>query len=187
MKKIDAPFIESFLEINHFFSSNNIRYCLIGGLAAGFWGEPRYTQDMDFTVAMKEDGMDRFLYLLKTAGFNFIKRGAEQIQITQKGKLKFQTDLILSETEYQEWVVARAVPVKIFEAKVPISTPEDLIILKLLANRRQDLLDVENILKKRTLELDQEYLKKWLQFWKIENNFKKEFKDFLPKGFFPDL
>jgi len=187
MKKIEAPFIESFLEVNRFFFSHDIRNCLIGGLAAGFWGEPRYTQDMDFTVALKEENLDSFIHLLKANGFIFSKKGTNQIEIKQKGRLNFQADLILSETEYQEWVVSRAIPVKIFETKVSICTPEDLIIMKLLANRRQDLLDVENILKKRVMELDQDYLKKWLNFWKIKPLFKKEFKSFISKGFLADL
>jgi len=178
MKKIEAPFIESFLVVNQFFSSNNIRYCLIGGLAAGFWGEPRYTQDMDFTLAIKEDNLTDFPKLLKNNGFDFNKIGGNQIQITNKGKLNFQADLILSETEYQEWVILRAIPVKIFETQVPICTPEDLIILKLLANRRQDLLDIENVLKERAIELDQDYLNKWLQHWKLEKKFNKEFGKF---------
>lgn len=187
MKKIEAPFIESFIEVNRFFNSNNIRYCLIGGLAAGFWGEPRYTQGMDFTVAMKEDNLDFFLRLLKDNGFIFLKKGSNLIQIQKKNRLKFQADLILSETEYQEWVVSRAISVRIFETNVSICSPEDLIILKLLTNRRQDLLDVENILKKRAGELDQDYLTKWLGFWKLKSLFKKEFKSFISKGFFSDL
>lgn len=187
MKKIEAPFIASFLEMNRFFGTHDIRYCLIGGLAAGFWGEPRYTQDMDFIVALKEENLDNFIHLLKDNGFIFSKKGTNQIEIKEKGRLNFQADLIFSETEYQEWVVSRAIAVKIFEITVPICTPEDLIIMKLLANRRQDLLDVENILKKRALVLDQVYLIKWLNFWKIKSLFKKEFKSFISKGFLPDL
>lgn len=179
MKKIEAPFIESFLEINRFLVSKHIRYCLIGGLAAGFWGEPRYTQDMDFTVSIKGEGSGDFFNLLSSHGYRSIKKGNNQIQVTQKGKLRFQADFILSETEYQEWVIQRAISVEIFDAKVPICTPEDLIILKLLANRRQDLLDVETVLKKRSSEIDQEYLNKWLIFWKLGKLFKKEFGNFL--------
>ena len=37
-------------ELHAFFSSNNISYCIIGGIALQHWGEPRFTQDVDATV-----------------------------------------------------------------------------------------------------------------------------------------
>ena len=115
-------------------------------------------------------------YIVKSGEkFKFEKKGDWQIKIQGKGNLVFLADIILAETEYQDWVVQRAKPVKIFDVSVPICSPEDLIILKLIANRRQDLLDIEKILARHWDTLNKQYLKEWFAFWEIEKLFKQEF------------
>lgn len=177
MRHIRATLIESFLLLNRFFQEHDIRYCLIGGIAAGFWSEPRYTQDMDFTVVTEDKTILSLSKLLKKSGFQVKQQENSQCQIIQKGTLKFQADLILAETNYQDWVVARALEVNLFESKTYICRAEDLIILKLIAHRRQDLLDIENVLKKNKNSLDKDYLKKWMKYWKLEKRFQDEFAD----------
>ena len=183
MRHIEATLIESFLLLNRFFQEHNIRYCLIGGIAAGFWSEPRYTQDMDFTVVSKNKSILPLTKLLQKEGFQVKKQGNSQCQITQKGSLQFQADLILAETNYQDWVVARALEIELFDSKTYICSAEDIIILKLIAHRRQDLLDIENVLKKNASMLDQAYLKKWITHWKLQKLFQKEFSDIFELSF----
>lgn len=179
MKMIEAPLIESFVLLNDFFQRHKIRYCLIGGIAAGFWGEPRYTRDMDFTVVSQTRSLDSIIQALKKEKFTVESKGPSQVQVIKKDKLQFLADLTLAEIDYQDWVVQRAINVEIFDIKVPICTAEDLMILKLIANRRQDLLDIENVLKKRSHQLDKKYLKEWFSFWELNERFDKEFgKDF---------
>lgn len=175
MQKIEAELIESFLLINRYFQERHLRYCLIGGIAAGYWGIARYTKDMDFTVVSHSGGLKPLMKQMLKDGFKVVDKGATQIQVVQKGKLRFQADILLVEMDYQDWVVQRAKPVSIFGVTVPICSPEDLIVLKLIANRRQDLLDVENILKAQGSRIDKDYLKTWLAFWELEERFKSLF------------
>lgn len=175
MGKIDAQLIESFLLINRFFQEKRLRYCLIGGLAAGYWGEPRFTRDIDFTVATRTGKLNSLTQQLKKEGYKVVSKGEGQIQIVQKGSLHFQADVILAETDYQDWVVQRAISIPMFSIEVPMCSAEDLIILKLIANRRQDLLDIENVLKKKSVKLDKAYLKKWFEIWELDERFQEEF------------
>ncbi len=175
MDKIEPVLIKSFLLLNEYFQKEHYRYCLIGGIAAGYWGEPRYTKDMDFTVVSRTHSVKEIIAKLKKDGFKARANGEGQIQIVEKDDLTFEADLILAETDYQDWVVQRARSVPIFARNVPICSPEDLIILKLIANRRQDLLDIENVLKRNARNLDRGYLKKWLAFWELEKRFADEF------------
>lgn len=174
MQKIEAHLIESFILVNRFLQEQSVRYCLIGGMAAGYWGEPRFTRDMDFTV-VSQGGIGEIEKAFKKAGFKTMGKGESQLQVVQKDGHHFQADFILAETEYQDWVVQRAQEIPMFELKVPICSPEDLIILKLIANRRQDLLDIEKVLEHHFNELDKEYLKKWFAFWELQENFEEEF------------
>ena len=63
--------------------------------------------------------------------------------------------------------------------KIRVCTPEDLVILKMIARRRIDYADIEGVLKYNWENLDLEYMKKWFQFWELQVHFKEEFeKDF---------
>lgn len=174
MKKIEASLIAAFAHLNRFLQGEKIRYCLIGGMAAGYWGEPRFTRDMDFTVTLN-GGLEKLRRKLKAAGFSARTKGASQLQVTAYQKLRFQADIILSEIEYQEWVIQRSQIVPMFNFQVPICSAEDLIILKLIANRRQDLLDIEKILERQESHLDKNYLKEWIRDWSLQERWQKEF------------
>lgn len=179
MPAIESSLIANFVELNRLFQEWNVRYCLIGGLAAGFWGKPRFTQDMDFTVISHDRTFKELALSLKKNGFSYEKKGTSQLKVTKRSANTFRADLILAEINYQDWVVQRAVKVAMFGVDVPICTAEDLIILKLIANRRQDLLDIETVLENPSLKFDTTYLKKWFEFWELEERFDKEFGNLL--------
>jgi len=178
--KLENQLIESFIVVNQLLTEKKVRYCLIGGIAAGFWGEPRYTQDMDFTVISHTGSLDAINELFEKAGYKTDPKGSSQLMVLGKDKQQFHADFILAETEYQDWVVQRALPVQVFGVKVPICTPEDLVILKMIASRRQDLLDIEKTLEKSSKNFDWKYVTQWLEFWEKLEDFKKEFAEFLP-------
>ena len=48
-------------ELHTFFSELGIAYVVIGGMAVQYWGEPRFTQDVDVTVASPLDEPGAFL------------------------------------------------------------------------------------------------------------------------------
>jgi hypothetical protein len=58
--------------------------------------------------------------------------------------------------------------VQIADFSVNISTPEDLIILKLLSGREQDKLDAQKILEIQKEHLDRKYIQKWSKRLGIE-------------------
>jgi hypothetical protein len=39
---------------NDLAEKESLEYCIIGGLAAGVWGELRFTADIDFAVSLEE-------------------------------------------------------------------------------------------------------------------------------------
>ena len=51
-------------------------------------------------------------------------------------------------------------------ARVHALAPEDVIVLKLIASRAQDLADVEAILAARPI-LDEAHLERWAEFWEV--------------------
>jgi hypothetical protein len=54
--------------------------------------------------------------------------------------------------------------VELFDRKVWVAAPEDLLIYKLVSWRDRDIMDV-NAIVKRQKALDLAYLKKWTGWW----------------------
>jgi len=155
--------------------SGPFEYLLYGGMAAGLWGEPRYTEDVDLVLFVQERSVHRFLRAAAKFGFAVDEDLAiQQIQISGWARLPLKTagspwhlDLTLGDSPFDKSALQRRKQVEIFERKVWVASAEDLIIYKLVSSRDRDLLDVRAITA-RQKNLDAAYLKKWAAWWQKE-------------------
>lgn len=63
-------------------------------------------------------------------------------------------DVVLGGPGLEDLFMSRAVPVRVGAVTVPVISPEDLIVTKVLAGRPKDLEDVRGILRERQADLD---------------------------------
>jgi hypothetical protein len=173
------PLTQSLKELCLFLDEVRIEYMLIGGLAVGIWGEPRATVDIDVLVAAGLDNFDLLQHkLMESSRFVFIHDKPMVfgkiafLRATLKSNPDISVDFLFSDDEFKNGALQRKETVKINEFSLNISSPEDLVILKLLSGRAQDRLDAEKIIKIQKENLDKEYMKKWVQ--KLGMEFKKE-------------
>jgi predicted nucleotidyltransferase len=152
--------------------SGQFEYLLYGGLAAGLWGEPRYTEDVDFVLFVPERHAYRFLRVAAKHGFAVDEDLAiQQIQVSGWARLPFgeakspwHLDLTLGDSPFDKSALARRKQVELFDRKVWVAAPEDLLIYKLVSWRDRDIMDVHAIVK-RQKSMDLAYLKKWIGWW----------------------
>jgi len=175
----DNPLLKSLKELCMFLEAQGIEYMLIGGLAVGIWGEPRATVDIDFLVAIGSDDFDTLKHkLIESSRFVFIHDKPMVfgkitfLRATIKSNTDISVDFLFADDEFKNRALQRKESVKVNDFSLNISSPEDLIILKLLSGRVQDRLDAEKIIKIQKENLDMEYMKKWLQ--RLGIDFKKE-------------
>jgi predicted nucleotidyltransferase len=150
-------------------------YLLYGGLAAGLWGEPRYTEDVDFVLFLPERQAFKFLRQAAAKGFAVEEDLAiQQLQVSGWARLPFgdrkspwHLDLTLGDSPFDKSALARKKKVELFERKVWVASPEDLLVYKLVSWRERDVLDVHAIVK-RQKSLDAAYLRKWVGWWEKE-------------------
>ena len=127
-------------EAHQFFTSLELQYAIIGGYAVQFWGEPRFTQDIDLTVAAPLDDPQGFV---KRVLEHFSPRIDEAIDFALKNRVVLVTtsngyplDITLGLPGYEDEVMARAVEFEIAPAnRVRVCSAEDLIIHKAEAGR----------------------------------------------------
>jgi len=155
-------------ELHEFFSSNNIKYCIIGGIALQRWGEPRFTLDVDATILIAFGEEEK---LLEKIFSTFKPRIADAFDFTLKNRVCLISssqgcpiDISFGIPGYEDEVMHRAVDCAIGEnAVIKICTAEDLIIHKAVAGRPKDLDDIESVIIRMAKRLDDGYIVFWLR------------------------
>ncbi|MDI6734900.1 MAG: nucleotidyltransferase [bacterium] len=159
---------EAAWEMHCFLSNHKIPYVVIGGLAVQYWGEPRFTQDIDLTVAIPLEQTESFVKLVVK---HFKVRVKEIIDFTRQTRVipvlaqnGYKIDISLSIPGYEEKVMEHSVEYEIEKGKIiHLCSAEDLIIHKAVAGRPRDYEDIEGIVYRQGNSLDVEYIRLWLK------------------------
>jgi predicted nucleotidyltransferase len=142
---------------------HKIAYAVIGGVAAGFLARPRFTEDLDLVLRIPQIALPGLLQSLAERGFRFDEMTAirqwtqEHVAVLHSGDV--QVDLLKPIISCYEHVIDRARIATFLGAKVRFASVENLIVTKLLAYRRQDLLDIEQLLYANRGQLDIAYIR----------------------------
>lgn len=151
--------------------AQGIPYMVIGGFAVRLWGLPRPTYDADLAVQVGDDRLPDLFSALEDAGFDvpveyrrgFLDRlaGLAKFKATQldEGRI-WDTDFFLARDPLLTSAMQRRKRVELDEGAMEVIAPEDLVLLKLLAYRRKDQLDIEEILLVNR-QLDWAHLDRW--------------------------
>lgn len=147
-------------------------YAVMGGLAVRVHAIPRPTFDVDFQLTIPPTAWANFFSAAERLDYavsdEFRKGWRDQVGGMPVVKMKFYTvlgktidvDIFVNDTAYQNSVMQRRQAVEFEGHRLWFVSPEDLILLKLLANRPRDLGDVADVLFVQG-QLDQIYLHLW--------------------------
>lgn len=143
--------------------TRRFRYALIGGLAASMRGRIRATEDLDLILRCDLDEALTLVESLNEAGFSPLLEDHEQvarsallIPLVERAS-GIQLDLAIGLSGFEREIVERADPMILDGHEVFVATPEDLIVLKVLAGRPQDVQDINGIVAIHAERLDWEY------------------------------
>jgi hypothetical protein len=137
---------------------SQLRYALIGAVAAGYRSRPRFTQDLDFLLDVPQIVLPAFLEKLRNRGFTFATESAiREWTREHMTTLRFQNvavDCLKPLLPCYQHILEGARVEVWLEQSIRIASPEGLIVSKLLAFRTQDQLDIENLLAANRGQLD---------------------------------
>jgi len=162
------------LRLGRLFEHLGVPYAIGGAVAASFWGVPRTTQDADCLVAVPAVAYQRLADALNDAGFAMDRSGDPQ-PVTVEALLqqarddKYMTlvcratsvELFVPVVPLQHSILKRAVGRLFHGRTILVTTPEDLILLKMAFHRLKDLQDIKGILHVQKGRLDIAYLRQW--------------------------
>lgn len=150
-------------------SSLGAQWMMIGGIAVASAGEPRNTNDVDFSIGTTVERASAVDSALAAGGWTRFD-GPGQIKNTgiwlsryrhSDESRKLTVDVFFTMSEWQRIALDRRRPVTYLGSQYWVTTPEDLIIFKLISNRGKDMGDVDGILDARMASLDTPYIESW--------------------------
>jgi hypothetical protein len=141
-----------------FAAHRKLRWYLFGAQAANFHGSPRNTSDLDITIDLGDRATPEFMTELALAGFEappfataaFIA-SSRVIPIVHKAS-SYAIDLVLAGPGFEQQFLEEVVIVQLGSVEVPVISPENLVVTKVLAGRPRDLEDVRELLAIRALD-----------------------------------
>jgi hypothetical protein len=142
---------------------------LFGAQAVQVWGLPRLTADVDVTVRLREENPSAFVSRMQSAGFDlrvrniddFVKRTRVFPFVHRDSKIP--VDVVLAGPGLEEEFLQRARSVDLGGVVLPVISPEDLIVTKVLAGRPKDIEDIRGVLRERLGELDLAHIRRLLR------------------------
>jgi hypothetical protein len=154
-------------DVARLLGATGVEYAVIGGHAVNVLLEPRFTADIDVTIAAEPAALARTRVALLAAGFRVerefgatLPSGPDFVRyVDDDGTvLELQT----AKTALQRSAVARARE----HGGVRVATAEDLIVFKAIANRPKDQVDLLGLV--RLPKIDWGYVDQHSRDWGVE-------------------
>jgi len=129
--------------------AENISSLIIGGVAASLLGRPRFTRDVDVLISLEESQWETFI----KAGdrFGFVPRIDNPVAFAHRSRVFLvrhrptgvDVDIAVAGLPFEEESIKQAKWRRVGKLSLPLPTPENLIIMKAIAHRPQDMMDIK--------------------------------------------
>jgi hypothetical protein len=147
-----APLRRALRDLIAWWTAEKVDGLIIGGVAAALLGRPRVTRGVDGLVWLDEASWHTFLAASQRFGFS--PRTPDPLQLAHEARVLLLThvashidiDIAFASLPFERQALDRAVYIDVVGARLPLPTPEDLIVMKAIAHRPRDLADIEGLL-----------------------------------------
>jgi hypothetical protein len=143
---------KDFREFIALLNGHDVRYLIIGGFAFSFYAEPRYTKNIDILIENSHENAGNLIKALQVFGFtdtalsqkDFLESG----QVIQLGVAPVRIDILTSikgidfRNLWKNRVAGRYGDIKVW-----FISKDDLIRIKRMSGRKQDIADIEKLEK----------------------------------------
>lgn len=141
-----------------------VRWYLFGAQAAIVWGSPRLSADVDVTVEIDPAALNDYIATMGEHGFDVVFDDPDFVARTRvipfiHRASRMPLDVVLAGPGFEEDFLQRAVSVDIGGSLIPVISPEDLIVTKILAGRPKDIEDIRGVITERRASLDVERIR----------------------------
>lgn len=161
------PFAEPLQAIQQLIEHYNQQGIVIGGVAASLLGKPRFTADIDLVLLLSVENLPELIRRAAQIGLssritdaeNFARKHRVLLLVHEKSQIN--VDISLGVLPFEIEAVERSQVHQIGNLTIRLPTASDLIILKAIAHRPKDLLDIQGIIESNP-NLDRTRIQFWV-------------------------
>ena len=158
-----------------------IDYMITGSVASSLYGEPRLTHDIDVVVTIKEAAVKKLMRIFRPPQFYLDEASIRDaikkkdmfnlIDVKEGDKVDFW---ILKDDPFDISRFGRKKIEKVMGIKMKVSSPEDMILMKLKWARlsggsEKQFMDALRIYEVQFKKLDMKYLESWAKKLQVES------------------
>lgn len=156
---------EKIVELARVFGASDVPFAFGGALALAYYAEPRATVDVDMNVFIAPDAVDRVSAVLSELGVT--TSSDERRLVLQDGQVRLHwgttpIDLFFAYDPFHFHAAERVRRVPFGNDWILVLAPEDLLVCKVVFNRRKDWIDVEQMLLLTAGSLDIDDVRRWV-------------------------
>ena len=163
-----APLLAAIRDLVAWLQESAVPGTIIGGVAASLLGRPRVTRDIDALVMLEESKWAAFLATGRTCGF--VPRLADAVAFAHQARVLLvrheasgiDLDIAFGALPFEEEAIKHTVWREVAGIRLPLPLPEDLLIMRAIAPRPRDLVDIESILAAQP-QLDLRRVRRWIR------------------------
>lgn len=141
---------------------------IIGGIAASLLGQPRFTADLDAVILLSTNDLPNLIEVAAQEGMVGRITDAEafarknRVLLLQHQSSGINIDISLGILPFEVEMIERGQEVTVGTIQLRLPTPEDLIIMKAVAQRPKDIADIQAIAASHP-SLDKERICSWVE------------------------
>ncbi|MCS7300395.1 MAG: nucleotidyltransferase [Fimbriimonadales bacterium] len=142
---------------------------VIGGVAVGLQGYPRVTGDVDMLLAA--EGMNLAQLIERTLQLGFEPRVPNLLEWARRNYViklvhtesRVPIDISLAYTPLELEIIRESNRITVYDITVPVARPEDLIIMKSVAQRSIDLVDIHELYQLHADQINLQRVRYWVE------------------------
>jgi hypothetical protein len=160
-----------------------VEYMLTGSMASNYWGTPRTTHDLDFVLVLRPEQVADLVAAFQTGFFIQPDSVLHAFQpphqfnvIDEQSALKVDFWLLRAD-DFEQTAFGRRMQVTLFDVPAWIATAEDIILHKLVWNRKtpsdRQLTDAAGVVSVQAGKIDLSYMLSWADALHVEGELRK--------------
>ncbi len=167
MTEPQAPHFATLKALLGWLRAERIPCVLVGGVAASLLARPRSTRDVDVLIDVAENRWERLLQSGIKHGFvsrvrdPFAFAHTNRVLAVRHEPTGIEVDLVIAGVPLERAIIRRRRSKTVAGLKLPLPTPEDLLIMKAIARRARDVADMEAIFAAAP-RLDRKRVRTWV-------------------------
>jgi hypothetical protein len=169
---VPEPFLKVLAGLTGWLHAAGVPAMLVGGVAASIMGRPRATRDIDCLVIVPEEQWAALLDAAEDHGIvaridqplEFARR--TRVLLVRHASTGIDIDVIFGRLPFEEDAIARGELHNLAGLQVKLPQVEDLMIMKAIARRPQDLRDIEGLLDVHP-DADIDRVRRWVREFSV--------------------